>query len=109
MASLSRANQETEVIPIRQVSSVQVKKSGFRTDVAVYAAGNDIVFRCSHNQAQKLKNVIQRLILDADMAQPQAAPVQDDAEQIRKLAELGNQGILSEDEFQAKKKQILGI
>jgi Short C-terminal domain len=36
------------------------------------------------------------------------APV-DTAEEIRKLAELHEQGILTDEEFAAKKKQILGI
>ena len=38
------------------------------------------------------------------------APVAPDpTEQIRNLAELRDQGILTEDEFTAKKKQLLGI
>lgn len=49
-------------------------------------------------------------------AQPQApvAPVQpsttdDSIEQIKKLAELRDQGILTDAEFEAKKKQLLGL
>jgi hypothetical protein len=39
-----------------------------------------------------------------------AAPAEDDAaQQIRELAALKDQGLLTEDEFAAKKKQILGI
>ena len=38
------------------------------------------------------------------------APAEPDyAEELSKLAQLKNQGILSEEEFEAKKKQILGI
>jgi Short C-terminal domain len=38
------------------------------------------------------------------------APAEDDtAQQIRELAALKDQGLLTEDEFAAKKKQILGI
>jgi hypothetical protein len=41
---------------------------------------------------------------------PPAAPAEPDyAEELAKLAQLKNQGILSEEEFEAKKKQILGI
>jgi hypothetical protein len=40
----------------------------------------------------------------------EAGPTQvDTAEEIRKLAELHEQGILTDEEFAAKKKQILGI
>jgi hypothetical protein len=41
---------------------------------------------------------------------PAAAPAQqDDMAQIQQLATMKDQGLLTEDEFQAKKKQILGI
>jgi hypothetical protein len=45
-----------------------------------------------------------------EAAGAQAAPAEDDtAQQIRELASLKDQGLLTEDEFAAKKKQILGI
>jgi hypothetical protein len=52
---------------------------------------------------------------DEQMAAQQAAAVQaapaapDYAAELEQLAQLKAQGILTEDEFQAKKKQILGI
>ena len=43
-------------------------------------------------------------------APPAAAPAQqDDMAQIQQLATMKDQGLLTEEEFQAKKKQILGI
>ena len=43
-------------------------------------------------------------------ADPAPAPAQDDSvEQLKQLADLHQQGILTDDEFAAKKKQILGI
>lgn len=45
-----------------------------------------------------------------DDAQAAAAPAGDDtAAQLTQLAELKDQGILTQEEFDAKKKQILGI
>jgi Short C-terminal domain len=38
-----------------------------------------------------------------------APPQQDDMAQIQQLATMKDQGLLTEEEFQAKKKQILGI
>lgn len=38
-----------------------------------------------------------------------AAPVDDTAAQLQQLAQLRDQGILTDEEFAAKKKQILGI
>jgi len=46
----------------------------------------------------------------APAAPAQAAPAQqDDMAEIQQLAKMKDQGILTEEEFQAKKKQILGI
>lgn len=53
----------------------------------------------------------------AEQAAPAPAPVQapaapaelDDAAQIQKYAALKGQGLITEEEFEAKKKQILGI
>ncbi len=52
----------------------------------------------------------QQMAEQQQMAAPQAAPAEPDyAAELEKLAQLKNQGILSEEEFEAKKKQILGI
>jgi hypothetical protein len=52
----------------------------------------------------------------ASQPEPQAAPPpaaapppQDDMAQIQQLATMKDQGLLTDEEFQAKKKQILGI
>jgi membrane protease subunit (stomatin/prohibitin family) len=46
----------------------------------------------------------------AQQAAAPAAPAEPDyAAELEKLAQLKNQGIISEEEFEAKKKQILGI
>lgn len=42
-------------------------------------------------------------------AQPAAAPVDDTTAQLQQLAQLRDQGILTQEEFDTKKKQILGI
>lgn len=41
--------------------------------------------------------------------QPQAQPVDETTAQLQNLAQLKDQGILTQEEFDAKKKQILGI
>lgn len=42
-------------------------------------------------------------------AQQPAAPVDDTTAQLQQLAQLKEQGILTQEEFDAKKKQILGL
>ena len=59
-----------------------------------------------HKQQQKYAAQDQA----AAQAAVPAAPAQDDMTvQLEQLNELKNKGILTEEEFQAKKKQILGI
>src|SRR5437899_3281062 len=61
--SLSSAKQDTEVTPIKSVSSVQAKKDGFRTKITVFAGGNTIEFRFGHDEAQRFKDAIMGLVL----------------------------------------------
>jgi len=71
-----------------------------------------------HRQDQKYARQDQEAY-DQQMAAQQQMPAQqaaaaapaepDYAAELEKLAQLKNQGILSEEEFEAKKKQILGI
>ena len=71
-----------------------------------------------HRQDQKYARQDQEAYDQQMAAQQQMAPQQaaaaapaepDYAAELEKLAQLKNQGILSEEEFEAKKKQILGI
>lgn len=116
MMSLSRANQDTEVIPIRAVSSVQAKKDGMMwTNVTVFASGNNINFRIRHQEAQAFKNVVMDLVLSGGPQHQQAQPVPaavhapqvDLVDQIRRLGELRDQGLLTEEEFAAQKAKLL--
>lgn len=63
--------------------------------------------------AQPVNDAYAQGVADAQAATAQqmpAAPAQDDTTaQLEKLAQLKNQGIITEEEFTAKKKQILGI
>jgi hypothetical protein len=64
--------------------------------------------RVAHRQAQKFAGQ------DAEQQQPQAAPApapaaDDTTAQLQQLAQLHSQGILTDEEFAAKKAQILGI
>ena len=70
-----------------------------------------------HRQDQKYaaqdQAAYEQQMAQQQMAAQQAAPAApaepDYAAELEKLAQLKNQGILSDEEFEAKKKQILGI
>jgi Short C-terminal domain len=67
-----------------------------------------------HRQDQKYSSQDQAAY-DQQMAEQQAAPaaaapaVPDDAAEIQKYAALMGQGLITQEEFEAKKRQILGI
>lgn len=110
--SLSSAQQDAEVIPTRSVSSVQAKKDGLvYTKVIAYASGNTIEFRLRHDDAQQFKDALTKLVIGGS-SPPQPSPVAavavDVADQLRKLAALRDQGILTEEEFAAQKAKLLG-
>lgn len=55
-------NKDTEMIPLRSVSSVTSKKGMMNTTVSVITPGNTIDFRVSHGEAQSFKDQLLRLI-----------------------------------------------
>ena len=62
--SVSRAKQDSEIIPIRSVTSVQAKKDGMAyTKVIVFASGNTIEFRLRHDDAHRFKAAVTNAIL----------------------------------------------
>ncbi len=63
MTSLSRANQDSEMIPISRVSHVGVTKKGIRSIVNVTTSGEDISFRTSHDEAARFKKLLSELML----------------------------------------------
>jgi hypothetical protein len=116
--------QGSEVIPIKSISSVVTEKDGFRfTSVRIICSGNTIDFRVGHDDAARVKDLITSLMLGSHplqqasaiaseptpsvAASPSAAPG-DIMGQIRKLGELKDAGLLTEEEFTAKKSELLG-
>jgi hypothetical protein len=66
--------------------------------------------RVARRQERRYAEEDQREYDAAMAAAPAAAPAEPDyTAELEQLAQLKAQGILTEDEFQAKKKQILGI
>jgi uncharacterized protein HemX len=64
----------------------------------------------SHHQQQKYAaQDEQQYAAEQQAAAPVAVAEPDYAAELEQLAQLKNQGILTEEEFEAKKKQILGI
>lgn len=71
------------------------------------AVSNNVSRRQARRWAQE--GEVQPGYLEPSQNIQQAAPADDTASQLQQLAQLRDQGILTDEEFSAKKKQILGI
>lgn len=81
---------------------------GMARTAAVVGTANAV----SHNQQQRYAAQDQAAYAEQQAAQQPVAPAapQDDmVAQLQQLATLKDQGILTQEEFDAKKKQVLGI
>jgi hypothetical protein len=68
-----------------------------------------VIFTRNHQaEFDAIRERLERYVAEASAAAVPAAPL-DPAEQIRKFAELRDEGVLSEEEFQAKKSDLLGL
>ena len=112
---LAGGPEDVEVIPMKSISSVQARRGAWYHDVTVFASGNTIVFSVDAADAEKLRGLIMDQVLGgsghaaAPAAAAPAAPSGDALiEQIRKLGELRDAGILTPEEFESKKADLLG-
>lgn len=109
--------QSTEVIPVKSITSVTTKKGmGLQTKLSVITAGNTIEMRVAHKEAEQVKSVLLQLVAGSHPTQrvappapsapaPAAAP--DVSAQLVQLAGLRDAGILTDEEFVAKKAELI--
>jgi hypothetical protein len=84
---------------------------GVAARTAVFAGTATAVSgRVARRQQRRFAEQDQQQAYEAEQSYAAQAPAEPDyAAELEQLAQLKNQGIISEDEFEAKKKQILGI
>lgn len=103
----------SEMIPVKNITSVLTKRDGFlNTIVSVVTSGNSIDFRVSHAEAKQIRDVLNGLMLSAPAPTPAAAdaaaaPREDVAGALQQLASLRDAGVLTDEEFAAKKAELL--
>ena len=118
----------SEMIPIKAVSSVTTEKDGMRHYIVkVVTTGNTIGFRCPKSEAETAAALLKQLMLGTHPSQqtpspampaaPPPAPAvpatgqgggQDVPTRLRELAALRDEGLLTDEEFQTQKQQLLG-
>jgi hypothetical protein len=107
--------KDTNMIPIRQIQGITTHKAGFGfTTVRVATAGDATEFRVTKREAEQVKSTLLHLMSQPvqpimyQSAQPAPAPDGLVADELRKLAELRDAGVLTEAEFAAQKDRLLG-
>ncbi|WP_225228766.1 SHOCT domain-containing protein [Bacillus sp. PS06] len=102
-------NEKVE-IPLSSVSSINTTVKGLGASIAIVASNNKASVEKLHiHIAQELKSLIDSLLHSSSNQTASINTSVDVADQIKKLADLRDGGILTEEEFNAKKKQLLGI
>ncbi len=81
---------------------------GVARTAVIAGTATSVSNRVSRRQARKWGAEEQQQAVQAAPVE-QAAPADDMTTQLEQLARLKNEGILTEEEFAAKKKQLLGI
>jgi hypothetical protein len=99
---------ESEVFPYSTISSIDVGKGLLGHKVTLFAASNKACLKwIQQGDIDKFVNHVKSQIGKIDTANQQSQSSIDIVSQIKQLAELKEQGILTEDEFQAKKVELL--
>lgn len=122
LAFLTQGLKGDKEILLSQISSIQFKKANAFVNGYMQIAfvggqeakggllqgtqdENTVMFRASQQASfEQLRDELQRR-----MSSPRSASSHSDLDELDKLASLRDRGILSEEEFQQKKKQILGL
>lgn len=102
-----------EDFPYDKISSIQYETGWMFGKVTIFTSGNKAVIeQLLKKEAREFGDYVRarvsKVSQHASVIQPERDS-SDAVDQIKRLAELRDQGVLTEEEFAAKKKQLLGI
>jgi hypothetical protein len=108
--------QTVEEFPIKSISSVSVDAKRRGEKLKIHASGNIAeIESMGHGQGDELARQVRKLVEAQSAPPPAPAPSSpaaeapsDPIEQLKRLAELRDAGVLTEEEFNRKKTQLLG-
>ncbi len=127
---LNKGMKGAKTIPFHSITAIQFKEAGTITSgylqftmpggnesrgglMAAVKDENTLMFTKLNNgneQAREIETYIENQVQDLRAPKPVAAIAQASmADELKKLAELKTQGILSDDEFQAAKRRLIGL
>jgi Bacterial PH domain/Short C-terminal domain len=108
-----------EDFPYMKVSSVQSQTGMVTGKLKIYASGNTAVIKCPKARAKEIADYVRDRIAEPHTSavtpgpspstpENAAAPAQPDiADQLKKLGELRDAGVLTAEEFDSKKAELL--
>jgi Bacterial PH domain/Short C-terminal domain len=97
---------ELEVFPYANISSFEISKGMLGRSISFFASGNKVKMKwINQGEVDKFIEHVKENVGKKSEAKSSLSA----ADEIKKLAELKEAGILTEEEFEAKKKQLLGI
>jgi len=116
----------TKTIPISEIKSIQIKKGGFVQGYIQFGVAggvenrkgaedatrdeNTVTFSSPQNGlAEEIKYYIESIMLNQSNNQRTVVQQTSDADEILKFKQLLDAGIITQEEFNAKKKQLLGL
>ncbi len=117
----------TKTIPISEIRSIQVKSCGLTVGYiqfgvsggvenrggvqAAHSDENTVTFSnySANQQAKDIKNYIENIIVKNENQQKNIIQSISNADEIKKYKELLDEGIITQEEFDVKKRQLLGI
>ena len=92
-----------EEIPMKNISSVEIT-SGLIPTVNVYASGNTLTFRTDVLQGPQFVELLRKFLADRPTSNSSLSGV----EELERLAVLLDKGLITKEDFEKKKREILG-
>lgn len=97
----------SEELPLAKITGISYRKGLMLGSVIVTAAGNQSIYDgCNNKDAEKFANIVKELLAHANSTTP-ASQQPSNLEQIEKLFEMHQKGMITDDEFAAAKSKLL--
>lgn len=101
---------DLESFTYKNISSIEMSKKFTGHSISFFASGNKVSMKMINiGDINKFVEYVRGKLNDASSQTGNTKPVTSVADDIKKFAELKEAGIITEEEFEAKKKQLLGI
>ncbi len=101
------AGYDLESFPYSNISSFEQSKGMMGHKIKMFASGNEVEVKwIKQGDIDLLMREVKSRLKGSDAP---AAPASDPTEELRKYAALRDDGIISEEEYEAKKKQLLSL